>query len=47
MSKSQNKGKMKEWRRPEYDKDGNLIKQRPHVRRKEKETALNLRGLKL
>jgi hypothetical protein len=47
MSKSQNKGKMKEWRRPQYDENGKLIKQKPHVRRKEKEAALSLRGFKL
>jgi hypothetical protein len=35
VSKNQNHGKMKEWRRPEY-KEGILVKQRPFKRRKEK-----------
>lgn len=43
MSKNQNHGKMKEWRKPEYKLVFNgvyfeklAIKQRPHVRRKSK-----------
>lgn len=36
MSKNQNHGKMKAWRKPEYNSNGELIKQKPFVRRKSK-----------
>jgi hypothetical protein len=43
MSKNQNHGKMKEWRRPEYQKNEDyeevLVKQRPFVRRRTKNSA--------
>jgi hypothetical protein len=43
MSKNQNHGKMKEWRKPEIV-DGRLILQEPHKRRKTKGSFMNTKG---
>lgn len=38
MSKNQNHGKTKAWRKPEYNSNRELVLQDPHVRRKSKGT---------
>lgn len=44
MSKNQNHGKMKEWRKPEYDDEGNLVKQKPGKRRRLKGHSMAVKG---
>jgi hypothetical protein len=44
MSKNQNHGKMKEWRKPEYDSEGDLIKQERYKRRKTKGSYMSTKG---
>lgn len=44
MSKNQNHGKMKAWRKPEYNDEGDLIRQEPHKRRKTKGNFMSTKG---
>ncbi len=43
MSKNQNHGKMKEWRKPEIV-EGELVRQQPHKRRKTKGTSIAMKA---
>ncbi len=43
MSKNQNHGKMKEWRKPEFV-EGKLVKQEPHKRRRTKGQSFNIKA---